>query len=81
MTIQSHEASLKGVKSVSLEEPSLLQDFIDDTEDGCDVDYLPANVQGRDGYLERYLRGEITPDLIIEKPSDLLNTFVKAVQE
>jgi len=86
MTIQSHEASLEGVtkpdqtESVSPEEPSLLQDFIDDTEDGCDVDYLPANAQGRDGYLERYLRGEITPDLIIEKPSDLLNTFVKAVE-
>jgi HAD superfamily hydrolase (TIGR01509 family) len=41
-----------------------------------DEDYLPANVQGKDGYLERYFRGEIAPDVIIERVSDLLDIFV-----
>ena len=90
-TIQSYEASQRGMErpeqagSASSEELSLLQDSltdpVEDTENGFDANYLPANAQGRDGYLERYLHGEITPDLIIEKPSDLLNTFVKAVGE
>lgn len=41
-----------------------------------DEDYLPANVQGKDGYLERYVRGEIAPDVIIERVSDVLDVFV-----
>ena len=41
-----------------------------------DEDYLPANMPGRDGYLERFLRGEIKPDLIIDKAADLLDVFV-----
>lgn len=40
-----------------------------------DEDYMPANVQGRDGYLERFLRGEIAPDVIIERVNDLLDVF------
>ncbi len=36
-----------------------------------------AQDRSRD-YLERYLRGEIQPDLIIEHLSDLLDIFVKA---
>ncbi|MBA2287391.1 MAG: HAD family hydrolase [Ktedonobacteraceae bacterium] len=48
-----------------------------DQADG-DTDYVPASKQGRDGYLERYLRGEIRPDLVIEHVADLLAVFVDA---
>ncbi|HKF37625.1 MAG TPA: HAD family hydrolase [Ktedonobacteraceae bacterium] len=40
-----------------------------------DDDYILAQVK-RD-YLEQYLRGEITPDLIIERLSDLLDIFLE----
>jgi putative hydrolase of the HAD superfamily len=43
-----------------------------------DSDSPPAWSQGNDDYLERYLRGEITPDMVIEQLADLLNTFVDA---
>jgi hypothetical protein len=43
-----------------------------------DEDYLPANVQGRDGYLERFLCGEIRPDLIIEAVAELRDIFRSA---
>src|SRR5258708_4328178 len=87
LTIQRYEASQRDMEnpeqagSASPEELSLLQDSVPNTQEGFGADYLPANTQGRDGYLERYLRGEITPDLIIERPSDLLSTFVKAIEE
>ena len=87
LTIQRYEASQRDMEnpeqagSASPEELSLLQDSVTNTQEGFGADYLPANTQGRDGYLERYLRGEITPDLIIERPSDLLSTFVKAIEE
>ena len=42
-----------------------------------DDDFMLAQDRSRD-YLERYLRGEIQPDLIIEHLSDLLDIFVKA---
>lgn len=49
----------------------------DSTESSLyDEDYLPANVPGKDGYLERFLRGEIKPDLMIEQVSDLLDIFM-----
>ncbi len=47
----------------------------DAEQSDIDTDYLPASSQGRDGYLERYLRGEIMPDLVIEHISDLLDMF------
>jgi hypothetical protein len=43
-----------------------------------DSDSLPARSQRGDEYLERYLRGEITPDMVIERLADLLNAFVNA---
>lgn len=42
-----------------------------------DDDYILVRDYSRD-YLDRYLRGEITPDLIIEHLSDLLEIFQKA---
>ncbi len=41
-----------------------------------DEDYVPANVQGNDGYLERFLRGEIVPDLIIDNVGEILDIFL-----
>jgi putative hydrolase of the HAD superfamily len=43
-----------------------------------DSDFLPARSQRGDEYLERYLRGEIMPDMVIERLADLLNAFVDA---
>jgi hypothetical protein len=48
----------------------------DNDQADVDSDYLPASNQGRDGYLERYLRGEIKPDMMIERIADLLACFV-----
>jgi hypothetical protein len=36
-----------------------------------------ASIQKRDDYLEQYVRGEIQPDLIIERLSDLLDVFLE----
>lgn len=41
-----------------------------------DDDFVLARDQSRD-YLDRYLRGEIQPDLVIEHLSDLLDIFTK----
>lgn len=41
-----------------------------------DDDYMLAQVKSRD-YLEQYLRGEVTPDLIIEHLGDLLDIFLE----
>lgn len=38
--------------------------------------YDGKNVQGQDGYLEQFLRGEIKPNLIIDQISDLLDVFL-----
>jgi len=43
-----------------------------------DLDFLPDCSQRRDAYLERYQRGEITPNMVIERLADLLNVFVDA---
>jgi FMN phosphatase YigB (HAD superfamily) len=43
-----------------------------------DSNSLSTRSQGRDDYLERYLCGEITPNMVIERLADLLNTFVDA---
>jgi putative hydrolase of the HAD superfamily len=44
-------------------------------DDTPDEDYQPATGSGWDGYLERYLRGELRPDVVIEQTSDLLEVF------
>lgn len=49
-----------------------------DDQADVDTDYVPASSQGRDGYLERYLCGEIRPDLVIERVAELLDVFVDA---
>lgn len=43
-----------------------------------DDDFVLAQVKSRDGQLDRYIRDNITPDLIIERISDLLDIFFEA---
>ena len=43
-----------------------------------DDDFVLAQVHSRNGELDSYIRGHITPDLIIENTSDLLDIFSKA---
>lgn len=40
-----------------------------------DDDIILASIQKHDDYLEQYIRGEIQPDLVIERLSDLLDIF------
>jgi HAD superfamily hydrolase (TIGR01549 family) len=43
-----------------------------------DDDFVLAQVHSRNGELDAYIRGNITPDLIIENTGDLLGIFSKA---
>jgi HAD superfamily hydrolase (TIGR01549 family) len=43
-----------------------------------DAGFLPDCSQERDEYLQRYLHGEVMPDMVIEHLADLLPTFVDA---
>lgn len=43
-----------------------------------DDDFVLAQVNSRDGQLDRYIRDTITPDLVIERISDLLDIFFEA---
>lgn len=43
-----------------------------------DDDFVLAQVNSRDGQFDRYMRDPITPDLVIEHISDLLNIFFEA---
>jgi HAD-hyrolase-like len=43
-----------------------------------DDDIMLARAQNRDEYLERFIRGEIRPDLVIERLSDLPDAFTEA---
>jgi len=43
-----------------------------------DDDFVLSQVRSRDGQLDHYMRGTITPDLIIENTSDLLDIFFEA---
>jgi HAD superfamily hydrolase (TIGR01549 family) len=73
-TIHTHVArggALLGVQR-GLHTPSLHSAPLPQTgEDG----HLPDKTLGREGSMEAYLRGEFTPDVIIEQVSDLLGVF------
>ncbi len=43
-----------------------------------DDDFVLAQVNSRDGQLDRYIRDNIIPDLVIEQISDLLDIFFEA---
>jgi HAD superfamily hydrolase (TIGR01509 family) len=43
-----------------------------------DDDFVLAQVNSRDGQLDRYIYDNITPDLVIERISDLLDIFFEA---
>ena len=43
-----------------------------------DDDFVLSQVHSRNGELDAYIRGNITPDLIIENTGDLLDIFLKA---
>ena len=43
-----------------------------------DDDFVLARVKSRDGQMDRYIHDNITPDLVIERTSDLLDIFFEA---